>query len=82
MREQVKAVYQLVPPSYTREWQIDLGFAKNSLQGKPLQLRVKFNTAQGSASGTFVGLWQVGVPGTERLAQRTDEPLAGHLSRV
>jgi hypothetical protein len=64
MREQVKAVYQLVPPSYTREWQIDLGFAKNSLQGKPLQLRVKFNTAQGSASGTFVGLWQVGVPGT------------------
>jgi hypothetical protein len=64
LREQVKAVYQLVPPQYTREWQIDLGLAKNFLQGKPLQLRVKFNAAQGSESGTYVGLWQVGVPGT------------------
>jgi hypothetical protein len=64
IREQVKAVYQLVPPRYTREWQIDLGLAKNFLHGQPLQLRVKFNTAQGSPSGTFVGLWQVGVPGT------------------
>jgi hypothetical protein len=64
IREQVKAVYQLVPPSYTREWQIDLGFARNFLHGKPLQLRVKFNTAQSNPSGTFVGLWQVGVPGT------------------
>ena len=26
IREQVKAGYQLVPPQYTREWQIDLGF--------------------------------------------------------
>ncbi len=64
IREQVKAAYQLVPSQYIHVWQIDLGFAKNFLQGKPLQLRVKFNTAQGSASGTFVGLWQVGVPGT------------------
>jgi len=64
IREQVKAIYQLVPPQYTREWQIDLGFAKNFLHGKPLQLRVKFNTAAVGASGTFVGLWQVGVPGT------------------
>ena len=46
IREQVKANYQLVPPSYTREWQIDLGFVKKFLHGRPLQLRVKFNTAQ------------------------------------
>jgi hypothetical protein len=64
LREQVMAVYQLVPPNYSREWQINLGFARNFLRGQPLQLRVKFNTAQGSLSGTFVGLWQVGVPGT------------------
>ena len=64
IREQVKAAYQLVPPQYTREWLIDLGLAKNFLHGKPLQLRVKFNAARGSASGTYVGLWQVGVPGT------------------
>jgi hypothetical protein len=64
IREQVKAVYQLVPPQYIREWQINLGLAKNFLRGKPLQLRVKFNAAEGSASGTYLGLWQVGVPGT------------------
>lgn len=64
IREQVKAVYQLVPPQYIREWHINLGLAKNSLRGKPLQLRVKFNAAEGSASGTYVGLWQVGVSGT------------------
>ncbi len=62
IREQVKAARQIVPPSYQRTWEIDLGFAKNYLKGKPLQLRVKFNSAQKSASGTFVALWQIGVP--------------------
>jgi len=62
IRERVKADFQLVPPSYQRVWQIDLGFAKNYLRGKPLQLRVKFNSAQKSPSGTFVAMWQVGVP--------------------
>jgi hypothetical protein len=67
IREQVKAEFQLVPPEYTRQWQIDLGFAKNFLRDKPLQLRVKFNSARGSSSDTFVALWQVGVPETARL---------------
>jgi hypothetical protein len=63
IRELVRADSQLVPPGYSRQWQIDLGFARNFLRGKPLQLRVKFNSAQKSASGTFIALWQVGVPG-------------------
>ena len=67
IREQVKADFQLVPPGYSRQWQIDLGFAKNFLKDKPLQLRVKFNSAQKSSSGTFIALWQVGVPETPRL---------------
>ena len=62
IREQVKAQLQLVPPSYERTWKINLGFAKNYLAGKPLQLRVKFNAAQKSASGTYLAMWQVGVP--------------------
>jgi len=66
IREQIKADFQLVPPGYTRQWQIDLGFAKNFLHDKPLQLRVKFNSAQASASGTFAALWQAGVPETAR----------------
>jgi hypothetical protein len=64
IREQVKADFQLVPPGYTRLWRIDLGFAKNYLRNRPLQLRVKFNSAQGSSSGTFTALWQAGVPET------------------
>ncbi|MGA3163661.1 MAG: hypothetical protein ABSD77_05615 [Verrucomicrobiota bacterium] len=68
IREQIKAQYQLVPPAYSREWRIDLGFAKNFLHDRPLQLRVKFNTAQySSPSSTFIGLWRVGVPGTTKL---------------
>ena len=81
IREQVKADLQLVPPGYTREWRIDLGFAKNYLRDKPLQLRVKFNSANKSPTGTFVG----GVAGrragnNKLLAERADEPRAGHVS--
>ncbi len=62
IREQLKASLQVVPPGYGRSWQINLGFAKNYLKGKPLQLRVKFNAAEKSPSGTYVAMWQVGVP--------------------
>jgi hypothetical protein len=60
IRQQVMADFQLVPPVSTRSWQIDLGFAKNYLQDKPMQLRVKFNSSNKSMSGTFVLAWQVG----------------------
>jgi hypothetical protein len=75
IREQVKAGYQVVQPGYSRMWQIDLGFAKNYLRDKPLQLRIKFNAAQKSASGTFYALWQVGVPETAKL-WRTETPMS------
>ncbi len=61
IRESVRAEFQVVRPSYQRIWKIDLGFAKNYLAGKPLQLRVKFNSAQKSASGTFTLAWMVGT---------------------
>jgi hypothetical protein len=62
IREGIKAEYQLVPPGYPRQWEIDLGLAKHFLRGQPLYLRVKFNAAEKSASGTYQGLWRVGVP--------------------
>jgi hypothetical protein len=61
IHEQVKADFQLVPPGYTRNWQIDLGAVKNYLRNQPLQLRVKFNAANRSTSGTFALAFQVGA---------------------
>ncbi|MDB6123241.1 MAG: hypothetical protein JWQ71_2234 [Pedosphaera sp.] len=69
IREQVKAEFQVVPPGNIRPWVIHLGAAKNSLTNQPLYLRVKFNTAQGNASGTFYAEWQIGVPKKTRLWQ-------------
>jgi hypothetical protein len=62
IHEQVKAVYQVVPPGYSRQWHVDLGSQMDSLRGRPLQLRVKFNSAGVGSSSTFAGLWQVGDP--------------------
>ncbi len=56
IREQVKAEYQIVPPGAYRPWRIDLGFAQNFLRDRPLYLRVKFNAARRSPSGTFTAL--------------------------
>ena len=76
IREAVSSEYQLVPPGYQRTWKINLGFAKNYLQGKPLQLRVKFNSAQKSGSGTFDALWMVGdPPKTKYWGTPYDEPM-------
>jgi hypothetical protein len=62
IHEQVKAEIQVVPPGYARKWSIDLGRAKNYLRDQPLYLRIKFNSADRSTSGTFRGLWEVGDP--------------------
>lgn len=62
IEEKVKAEYQLVQPGYSKPWRIDLGSAAKNLQGQPVQMRIKFNAAQKSPSGTFVVLWHVGVP--------------------
>jgi hypothetical protein len=60
--ERVKAEYQLVPPRYSKTWRIQVGKRSKSTAGEPLQLRIKFNAAEKSPSGTFDGMWQVGDP--------------------
>jgi hypothetical protein len=80
IREQVKADFQLVPPNYTKEWQIDLGFAKNYLHDKPMQLRVKFNSAKNTSSGTVLVAWQIGGAGTTNYWQ--SEPMSLSPSTV
>src|SRR5260370_10580019 len=63
IREQVKSEAELVPNSYTRVWEIDLGLARRDAVNKPLQLRFKFNTADLLNTGTYDGVWLVGRPG-------------------
>ena len=74
IREQVKAGHQVVPPAYSRQWRISLGSASHELRNRPLQLRIKFNSADKSPSGTFAGLWRVGVPQKTSLWQ--SEPMS------
>jgi hypothetical protein len=62
IREQVKAEFQIVPPGYSRVWEIDLGLARYRLRDQPLYLRIKFNSAEKSPSGILGGVWAVGVP--------------------
>ena len=74
--EQVKAEYQIVPPGYMHVWQIDVGTAKQLARGQTLHLRVKFNAADKSPSGTFDGHLWVGVPGKTPLWQSEVKSLA------
>jgi hypothetical protein len=67
IHEQVKSEFQVVPSDAVRPWTIHLGAAKDSLKDQVLFLRVKFNTAQVGASGTFGGEWFVGVPKKTKL---------------
>jgi hypothetical protein len=60
--EQVKAVYQIVPPATYRSWEIKLGHASQKLRDQPLFVRLKFNTADSVQSGTYEGVLYAGVP--------------------
>jgi ABC-type transport system involved in multi-copper enzyme maturation permease subunit len=76
IRKEVKSEYELVQPGYTRIWRINLGLAKNYLQNKPLQLRIKFNAANHNPSGTFIGAWQIGDPNSTNVVQLPPMSLA------
>lgn len=65
--EQVKAEYQVVPPGYVRQWRIDLSSVKDYLKDRPLQLRIKFSSADYSTFGTYAGYWQVGDPTVQQV---------------
>ena len=70
IRENVKAAYEVVRPgSVSRPWRINLGSARLHLRGQPLSVRVKFNAAEGSASGTYGGILAFGEPPKTKTAQ-------------
>lgn len=65
--EQVKAEYQLVPSGFAKPWEIHFGAKAKSLRDQPLQVRIKFNTADRTTSGTYTGVWGAGVPQKTKL---------------
>jgi hypothetical protein len=76
IREQVKAEFEVVPPGYMHLWEIDLSSVKESMRDKTLQLRIKFNSADHSPSGTFSGIWAIGVPNKTELYRSEEMSLA------
>jgi len=74
IRERIKAELQVVPPGNPHFWEIDLRDALGSIQGRPLYLRVKFNAAEKSPTGTFATMWRVGEP--DKPGWQTDSPLS------
>jgi hypothetical protein len=64
--EQVKAGYQIVLPDYQRTWEIPMSSARHAPSDQPFYLRIKFNAAQSSSSGTFGGFWQIGAARPDR----------------
>jgi hypothetical protein len=62
IREGIKAEHQILPPGYSQKWEVPLGSGKDYLKDQPLRLRVKFNAADQTMSGTYQILWRVGVP--------------------
>jgi ABC-type transport system involved in multi-copper enzyme maturation permease subunit len=67
IREQVKAEFQLAPPGYVRTWKIDMQDVKDQVRDKPLYIRTKFFTSQYTSSGTFIALWEIGPPESNRV---------------
>ena len=67
LREQAKAGVENVMPYSYRGWEIELGAQHFLLKGQPLFLRVKFNAAEKSASGTFGALWRIGPPKSDKV---------------
>jgi hypothetical protein len=67
IRELVKAEYQVVPPGFARQWEIDLSAVKDAIKDRPLQVRIKFNCSDLSTMGTYPGVWMVGSPQTGKV---------------
>ncbi len=76
IRDAVVSDLELVPPAYAHQWRIQLGASPNDLRGRPMQLRIKFNAANGSLTGTYVGLWMVGNPESTNFVQLAPMSLA------
>jgi len=81
--DQVKAELQVVPPGWAHEWEIDLGPAKDIVRGQPVylahQVQCRRQEHHRHVRRALAGRQAAQNAG---VAQRSDEPGTGHLSRV
>jgi len=57
---QVRFEVEAVPPGLWRRWVVDLSRVADKVTDQPLQIRVKFHTAQTSPDTTYPTVWRVG----------------------
>ena len=70
LKEMLKADFQIVPAAYRRRWVLDTGMPAAALQGRPLHIRVKFNSSRLSGSPQpYQTAWEVG-PAESNTRQR------------
>ncbi len=63
IREQLKAAVQVVPSGFRRRWVLDTQTSAEKLQGRPMQIRVKFNSSRITGSPQpYTTAWEVGPP--------------------
>lgn len=67
--EMVKGREQYIPPLMGKKWDLDFGAMKNSVAGRQLQLRVKFNKGVLTQIETFPVMIQAGPPGDARMTR-------------
>jgi hypothetical protein len=68
---QIKNESEVVPPRYAKRWVIETGLLKNFLEGKRLDLRVKFRTSRYNDGQTYATVWNIGDPESSNSKQIT-----------
>ncbi len=64
--EQVKAVNTDVAPGRQRMWVIDMHTLSDETRNEPLQLKIKFHTANPNTETTYDTYWRVGPPNSQK----------------
>lgn len=80
IRDLIAAGIQVVPGGYLRRWELDLGMRKVFLRDQPLFIRAKFHAARTNLAGSYIGVWQVGVPEKGQRVWRETKNLAPDTS--
>ena len=69
---ELTAAYTQVPPGFLKSWGIDLHTLQERLRDQPLQLRVKFHTANANQEAQYTTLWFIGPTNSPQRVRLTE----------